>query len=169
MKWEIPLVKRSVGGIACDRPMVTLRVATPYGFRTVRFWFDSGADVTMIPVPLARREGIEFPESPAARGTATGVAGRTSRYRGSLRVLIAGEGFAWPCDFLVPPPSVPQGSTLYEYGLLGRAGFLAAFAVCLDAKHFHLQRNFLDRPRWYRLFRRFWPLFPKRHDARDPL
>jgi len=169
MKWKIPLIERSASGIACDRPLLTLRVATPYGLTPVHFWFDSGADVATIPVPLARQNGIEFAESEGARGAATGFAGRTTRYRGAIRPLIAGEGYEWPCDFLVPPPSVPEGSRLYEYGLLGGAGFLAAFAVCLDNEYFHLRRSFLDRPRWFRLFRRFWPLFPKLHNALDPL
>jgi hypothetical protein len=151
MKWKIPLVERSVGGIRCDRPLVTLRVATPYGFRAIRFWFDSGADVTMIPVGLAREQGIEFAESEAARGTATGLVGRTTRYRGTIRVLVAREGFEWPCDFLVPPSSGSGGAT--QYAVLGRAAFLTAFAMCIDSKYFYLRRSFLDRPRWYPLLR----------------
>jgi Aspartyl protease len=169
MKWKIPLIGRSVGGVACNRPLVTLLVATPYGLTTVQFWFDTGADVTTIPVPLARDRGIQFPVSEAARGTATGLVGRTTRYRGSVRVLIAGEAFEWPCDFLVPPPSAPQGVAANQFGILGRATFLTAFAACVDDKHFYLRRRFLDRPRWYRLFRRLWPLFPKPHDAQNPL
>jgi len=168
MKWKIPLVERFVGGIACPRPLVTLRVATPYGLRAIRFWFDSGADLTTIPVSLAREQGIEFAESEAARGTASGLVGRTTRYRGSIRVLIAGEGFEWPCDFLVPP-SVPQGMAVKKYAVLGRAAFLTAFAACIDDEYFYVQRRFLERPLWYRLIRRLWPLFPKHHAARDPL
>lgn len=169
MKWKIPLVERHVGGMACSRPLVTLRVATPYGFTEVHFWFDTGADVAMIPIPLAREKGIAFTEAEAVRGTATGFVGRTTRYRGTLPVLIAGERFAWPCDFLVPPASVPEGRNTYAYGILGRAAFLTAFAACLDDKYFYLRRRFLDRPWWYRLLRRFWPLFPKYHKAHDPL
>jgi hypothetical protein len=149
--------------------LVTLLVATRYGLGPIRFWFDTGADLTTLPVPLARDRGIEFTVSEATRGTTTGLVGETTRYRGAIRLLIAGEGFEWPCDFLVPPPSAPQGVAGNEYAILGRASFLAAFAACIDDRYFYLRRRFLERPGWYRLLRRLWPLFPKDHPPLDPL
>lgn len=169
MKWKIPLVPRRVGGIVCPRPEVTIRVVSRYGLSPIRFSFDTAADLTTIPIPLARREGVEFAESEAARGTATGLVGSATRYRGTIRVLVGGEGFEWPCDFLVPPPSAPQGAGAGAYAVLGRAAFLTAFAACVDDEYLVLRRRFLERPAWYRLIRRLWPLLPKYHPPHSPL
>lgn len=169
MKWKIPLVPRRVGGILCPRPEVLIRVASRYGWSPIRFSFDTGADLTTIPIPLARREGIVFPESESTRGIATGLVGSTSRYRSTIRVNIGGEGFEWPCDFLVPPSSASQWAGADAYGVLGRAGFLSAFIACIDNECLVLRRRYLERPGWYRLIRRLWPLFQKPHPPRDPL
>src|SRR2546421_9367247 len=105
MKWKIPLVLQQVGNIRCPRPRIILRVMSRYGLSHIPFFFDTGADLTTVPIPLARREGIAFSEGESARGTAVGLVGSTIRYRSTIRVLIGREGFEWPCDFLVPPAS----------------------------------------------------------------
>ncbi len=169
MKWKIPLVPRRVGGLACPRPMVTIRVVSRYGWSPIRFSFDTGADVTTIPIPLARREGIAFAESQSVRGTATGLLGAATRYRGAIRVVVGGEGFEWPCDFLAPPASTPPGMAAAAYAVLGRAPILTAFAACVDDEYLYLRRRYLERPAWYRLVRRLWPLLAKRHHPHTPL
>ena len=99
MKWRLRLVRRTLGGIDCNRPDVTLWVRSRYGdYAKIRFIVDTASDFTAIPISLAQREGIAFPQSPAQRGTAGGLLGAVEKYLGALHVRIAGEEFNWPCE-----------------------------------------------------------------------
>jgi hypothetical protein len=74
--------------------MVTLDVRTRYGtFAPLFFVVDSGADVSAMPIRLARREGIAFPQTQAVRGIARGMVGEVDKYRGSIHVRASGEVF----------------------------------------------------------------------------
>jgi Aspartyl protease len=115
MKFRIPLVFQRVSGFDCPRPEVTLWVSTSYGFTPLQFIVDTGADFTTIPIPLAQREGIPFTQSASTQGRATGMLGSAEKFRGTLRVRIAGEEDDWPCDFLVSPQ---RGSSCGPAGLL---------------------------------------------------
>ena len=57
MKWKIPLIEWQVSGIDCPRPVIWLRVVSRFGFYPLRFAVDPGADLTTIPIPLARKAG----------------------------------------------------------------------------------------------------------------
>jgi hypothetical protein len=166
MKVKIPLVNRTVGGFPCPRPRVTLQVGTRYGYAALKFYFDTGADLVTVPITLARHEGIEFPESEATRGVATGLVGATTKYRGTIRVRIRRDVFVWPCDFLVGSATATAAE---DYYVLGRAGFLREFAACVDDEYFKIRRRFRDRPWWYRAARRLWPVVSRLHPADQPL
>jgi hypothetical protein len=176
MKIKIPLVRYRVSTFPCDRPEVTLWVRTRYDYIPLRFHIDTGADCSAIPMARARREGIEFPSTPASRGTAASLLGSVDRYLGSLHVRIAGEEFDWPCSFLSPPTTPAligsegmSRSTLQEYAVLGRAGFLIDFALPIDGDYLTLTRRHSHRPWWYRAGRKLWPELPRRCSHWEPL
>ena len=52
-------------------------------------------------------------------------------------VRIAGLEYSWPCDFL----EVPGPSSASPYGVIGRAGFLDDFAVCVVKPDWTLRRR----------------------------
>jgi hypothetical protein len=172
MKRKLHLVSRRIAGVDCDRPEVTLWVRTRYdGFARVRFIVDTAADFTAFPISLAEREGIDFPRSESTRGTARGLVGAVEKYLGSFHVRLADEEFDWPCDFLMPPAS----STLETPGqrlartspVLGRAGFLVAFAIHIDGDYLTIVRRWGSRPLWYRLWEKLQPA--REHPVTEPL
>src|SRR5438309_2119231 len=102
-------------------PLVYIRVRSRYGdFARVRFCIDTAADYSALPIPTAQQEGISYPQGAVARGTAAGLVGQVTRYRGIISVRLFNEDFTWPCDFLetAGPASVDP------YGVIGRAGFV---------------------------------------------
>src|SRR5262249_12004922 len=127
MKRKIHLSSRSSSGEE-NCPFVRIRVRTRYGdFVPVRFFIDTGADYSALPIPIARRLGFVSPQTAASQGMATGLVGSVLRYGGVLHLRLFNEDFTWPCDFLdaAGPASVDP------YGVLGRAGFTRDFAFCL--------------------------------------
>jgi hypothetical protein len=152
MKWRLRLVRRTVGGVDCHRPEVTLWVRSRYGdYAKIQFIVDTASDLTAISIPLAQKEGMAFPQSPAQLGMAGGLLGAVEKYLGSIHIRIAGEEFDWPCDFLVLPPAGPETPAARQARtapVLGRAGFLAAFAIGIDGDYLTVKR----RPRgpWWR-------------------
>jgi hypothetical protein len=164
MKWRLTLEGgRTIRGFRTPRPVVTLWVRTRLGtFARLQFLVDSGADCTSLPLPFALRVGIAVPRSEASQITVGGLLGSTRGYRGAIQVRIGREDLDWPCDFLhtpLPPPTRPPG-------VLGRAGFLDAFTICLNDDFLTIQR----RPRSWRqrLAQLLWP-FARRQDRDDPL
>ena len=90
MKARIPLTRRTVDGISCPFPLVTLQVQDKYGtYAKLLFRIDTGADFCGIPIALARREQIAFSERKP--GVATGLVGSTKKFHDLIRVLIAGN------------------------------------------------------------------------------
>jgi hypothetical protein len=141
-----------------DCPLVWLSVRSRYGdFPAVRFSLDPGADASAIPIALARRLGIAFPQDEASRATAAGLVGRADRFRGLLNVQIAGVEYSWPCDFI----DAPGPSSVDPYGVIGRAGFLDDFAFCVNKPYFTLRRR--------KLWAIFLPPWTPKHDAGEPL
>jgi hypothetical protein len=158
MKRKIRLSGRPPRYAPQDGPLARIEVRNRYGlFVSILFCIDSGADVSAIPTALAQSEGIPYPHDEASRATAAGLVGSVVRYRGSLRVRIAGADYSWPCDFL----EAPWPSSTEPYGVIGRAGFLDDFAFCIDKPYFTLRRR-----KWWKLF---LPPWTPEHDANDPL
>jgi hypothetical protein len=157
--FEVRLAHHFSGLIRCDRPEATLWVRSRYGdFVEIRFVVDTGADLTTIPIFRAERQGIGFRRHQP--GVAAGLVGRAQRYRDEIALLIGGEPFVWPCQF-VETPSEVRGSVL---PVLGRAGLCDVFDFCLGRTAFTLTR----RGRLLARLRRWWP-FRRVHEPDEPL
>jgi hypothetical protein len=169
MKIRIPLVEHDVAGIRCPLPIVTLGVRDRYGgWVDLYFRVDTQADFTTIPMGTAQEEGIPF----ATRhpGTAYGLVGAVSKFRDRVRLRIAGREYEWPCDFVAAPSPVPEGRVLPEItAVLGRAGFLAEYAVAVDSGFLILTRLGPLRRWWRRCLHAVWHGFGLIHPFDEPL
>jgi hypothetical protein len=132
------------------------------------FRVDTQADLTAIPIPTARREGIAFgTEHP---GTAYGLAGAVEKFRGRVRLLIAGREHDWPCDFVATPSPPPEGRPLPALSpVLGRAGLLDEYAVALDSGYLILTRLGPLRRWWRRRLHAVWLGLRLVHPLDEPL
>ena len=118
-----------------------------------------------MPLWLAEQEKIPFPRTEQAHGRSTGLVGAVLRYRGLIHVRLFGEEFDWPCDFLESQvPANRQG-----YGVIGRAGFLAAVNFCIAPPFCSIERWRDHLPRWRRLLLRLVPTWAREHPADSPL
>jgi hypothetical protein len=118
---RLRLEDRNVGPVRCPRPRVTLLVRSRFGDNApIPFVLDTGADITAIPITVAESEGIAFRRT--SEGAASGLLGRTTIFRDTIRVVIGGRPYDWPCNFVVTPPGGRD-----SLPVLGRAGFLDAF------------------------------------------
>jgi hypothetical protein len=166
MKYKVKLSPRSVlaGRFPCAIPEITVLVRTSLGNAKLRFVVDTGADITTIPMWLAQQERIDV--SPhAIQGSVTGLHGQTvGKVCDLITFQIAGVRYQWPCDFILSPP------TQRRIPVLGRAGFLREFAVCIDDEYLKITCRNRSRSWW----RRWWyklryNLFPLSWDAAQPL
>jgi hypothetical protein len=149
-------------------PVLTLWVRTRYGdFADVPFVVDTGADCTSMPASFAQSKGIPFSRAAANRGLVSGLVGSVERYRGSIQVRIGAELFDWPCDFLLAPPPAAARRRIRPPVVLGRAGFLSDFAVCLDDATLTIERR--PHSGWQRLRRLFVPRLARWHPYDTPL
>ncbi len=147
MKRKVRLPDFVIQGHRCGDPVVTINVRTRFGtFAPLRFLVDTGATLSNVPIPLARQEGIPFDRSPVARGRSRGLVGSVERFRGALHLRIFGEEFHWPCDFLDEAPG-----SMRDYAVLGRAGLIDAFKVCIAAPFVTIARRLGHLPWWLRL------------------
>jgi hypothetical protein len=99
------------------------------------------------------------------------MVGRVEKFLGSVHVRIGGEEFDWPCDFLVLPPAGPETPAARQARtapVLGRAGFLGAFAIGIDGDYLTVKRR-PTGPWWRRLLRALWPGFARDHELTEPL
>jgi hypothetical protein len=147
-------------------PLVKVLTRSRWGdFAEVQFCIDTGADLTSLPVYLAEREGIAYPRDEDSRRRAGGLVGSVDCYRGTIQLRIFGEDFTWPCRFLDSPPPASREA----YGVIGRAGFLAAFHFCIKGAYLTLERRLDDRPLWQRLLLSLLPPWTRTHAADQPL
>jgi hypothetical protein len=139
--------------------MLLLRVRGAFGeFTPVSFCIDTGADFSALPIPLAQHEGIAYPRDETRRSIASGLIGSVSKYRGVLRVRVFGEDFVWPCDFL----ESAGPASAHPYGVIGRAGFLDVFTLCIEKPVFTLRRR-------GSFWKRFLPPWTPKHPIDQPL
>ncbi|MFO0847847.1 MAG: hypothetical protein U0871_04690 [Gemmataceae bacterium] len=96
-------------GFEAPRADIPLPVDTGRGVLTLPFLVDTGAAVSLIPIPLA--DAIDLPY-PAERGTddspPSTMHGRLTGYRGEFSTRILGHSLMIPCFFYVPPDRPPE-------------------------------------------------------------
>jgi len=144
-------------------PLAWISVRSRYGdFAPIHFCIDTGAGYSALTIPIARQEGITYPQAAVARGTASGLVGQVVRYRGVIQVRLFDEDFTWPCDFL----DTAGPASVEPYGVIGRAGFVDDFAFCLDKPFFTLRRR---GPMWRRLLTSLFPPWTPEHHFDQPL
>lgn len=101
-----------------------LHVISPEGLAPFIFLFDTGADVSSLPVSAAEKLGIDLDKCPEE--SMTGYEGTTVLvYRSNIRVRFNKIILTIPCVFN-PNEEVPI--------LLGRAGILNKFNILLNGK-----------------------------------
>ncbi len=109
-------------GLRCDHAEVTIKIVTEDGDTTrLHFFFDSGADLMVIPTYVARHEGIRYRED--YPGTiASSVGGSVPCYYDFVQVRssLSGRTHRWVCAFT---------ESLQGRLVVGRAGFLNDFAA----------------------------------------
>jgi hypothetical protein len=131
----------------------------------VRFKVDTGADLSAVPVSTAQQVGINFSRS--SPGIAGGLVGAVPKYRGTIQTLIAGVRYEWPCDFLETPSGLSTASSLLP--VLGRAGFLDAFDVCISGGFLTLARRNRFREWQRNAWRKVRSWFTGERSTADPL
>ncbi len=164
---RLRLASRTVAGIACPSPVVKRHVRDGYGgWAALFFRIDTQADFTTIPIDTARAEGIRFATD--RPGTAHGLTGAVEKFRDRVRLRIAGREHEWPCDYVASPS--PEGRPLPELlPVLGRAGFLADYAVTLDSGFLILTRLGPLRRWWRRCRHAAWGILGLIHPINEPL
>jgi hypothetical protein len=115
-------------GLPCDLPQVEVEIATDYGLTTrLRFFYDTGADLMVIPIYVADHEGIRFRKD--YRGTlGSSMGGTVDCFYDFVRVRssLSGRTHRWVCAF---------ADNLKTHPIIGRAGFLQDFAACIRRGH----------------------------------
>jgi hypothetical protein len=122
-----PSLKRllaSEAGLCCDHAEIPVDVVTDYGDTArLRFLFDTGADLMMIPPYVARHEGIRYREEyPGTLGSSIGGSVRCYFDFVQVRSSISGRTHRRVCAFA----ESPQARIV-----LGRSGFLDDFTAAL--------------------------------------
>ncbi len=169
MKARLKMWGRTVDGMACPFPVVKLRVRDQYGFLVpLTFRVDTQADLSVIPLRTAQEERIPFSEE--RQGHAIGLVGETTRYRDRIHVVVAGREHDWPCDFVKVPVQRATGRPHPDLlPVLGRAGFLAEYAIAVDSGYLTITRIGPIR-RWLRVrLQQLWKFFGMVHPTEQPL
>jgi hypothetical protein len=169
MKVRLKLRDRTVEGVACPFPLLTLRVRDRYGaLAPLRFRVDPQADFTTIPARTALQEAIPISEERVR--PVRGMTGASEAYRGHIRLVIAGREHDWPCDFTKPAVDAATGRPLPDLSpVLGRAGFLEEYALGIDSGYLILTRLGSLR-RWYRRrLHAVWQALGLLHPTGEPL
>jgi hypothetical protein len=103
-------------------------VTQRHGITSMRFVFDVGSDLMIIPTYVAHREGIAYRRLHASVLTSS-VGGRVSCYYDfvTIQSSLSGRQHQWPCAF---------AEGMQAPLVVGRAGFLDDFAPWIKDGHF---------------------------------
>ena len=151
-------------GFECPRYVVPLLLPTRTGERIFEFIFDTGADISLFPLPQVDESGLQYRRDrlPAARPVtlAGSLAGHTGEIEPRLRIGDIDVTFSLPCFFYDPDPPTAShapdrvapardldnweqrtatGSarpTRNPRAVLGRLGFLSRFRVFAHHERF---------------------------------
>jgi hypothetical protein len=109
---SFPHIARPWQGFRCDQPSVYLPVDTENGTFALRFILDTGSAITLIPVALANRLGVVFPEERAGPNDCPRTLhGRLEGHLGDIQSTFLGQELRIPCFFYDPPPPQPSHPT----------------------------------------------------------
>ncbi len=115
-------------GLSCSSPQIPVVIVTPYGNTAkLRFIYDTGADLMVIPVYVARHQGIPFrTDYPGRIGSSLGGGVRCYYDYVQVRSSLSGKTHRWVCAF---------ADSLQARLILGRAGFHDDFATAVEGGH----------------------------------
>jgi hypothetical protein len=114
-------------GLGCDYPQVRITIVTSSGDTTLRFFYDTGADLMVIPLYVARHVGIPYREEfPGMIGSSLGGGVRCYYDFVQVRSSLSGKTHRWVCAF---------ADSLQARLVVGRAGFLDDFAIAITGHH----------------------------------
>jgi hypothetical protein len=124
----------SAAGLRCDRAEVLVEVIAGRGHTTrMRFIYDTGADLMVIPTYVARHEGIPYREDyPGTLGSTVGGSVRCYYDFVQVRSALSGRTHRWVCAF---------AENLQARLLIGRAGFQDDFAAAVRGHHLIVSRR----------------------------
>lgn len=110
-------------GLRCDHGEVAIDIVTDDGDTTRhRFFYDSGADLMVIPTHVAHVEGIRYSAAyPGMIASSLGGDARCFYDYVQVRSSLSGKVHRWVCAF-----AESERTRL----VVGRAGFLHDFAAC---------------------------------------
>ena len=120
-------------GLRCYQPQVPIVIVTGYGdTKRLRFFYDTGADHMIIPVYVARHEGIPYREDfPGTLSSSVGGSARCYFDFVQVRSSLSGRTHRWVCAFT---------ESVRARLIVGRAGFLDEFAVGIRGGHLVVSR-----------------------------
>ena len=140
-----------------------------YGFLVpLTFRVDTQADLSVIPLRTGKRREFRFRKT--RQGHAIGLVGETTRYRDRIHVVVAGREHDWPCDFVKVPVQRATGRPHPDLlPVLGRAGFLAEYAIAVDSGYLTITRIGPIRRRLRVRLQQLWKFFGMVHPTEQPL
>ncbi len=129
MARSVQLLLERQDGLRCDSAELTLEVVTVAGDTAkLRFFFDTGADLMVIPVYVARHEGIAFRQDyPGTLASSVGGTTRCFYDFVQVRSSLTGKTHRWVCAF---------AESVQARLIIGRSGFLDDFAAAVRGKYF---------------------------------
>jgi len=109
-------------GLRCDLPQVPILIITGSGnTKKLRFFYDTGADHMVIPIYVARHEGIRYREEfPGTVSSSIGGSARCFYDFVQVRSSLSRRTHHWVCAFT---------ESLQAPLVVGHAGFLHDFAA----------------------------------------
>jgi hypothetical protein len=115
-------------GLRCDLPRVPIVIVTGSAdTKRLRFFYDTGADHMVIPVYVARHEGIPYREDcPGTLSSSVGGSARCFYDFVQVRSSLSGRTHRWVCAFV---------ESVQVRLIVGRAGFLDEFSVSIRGRH----------------------------------
>jgi hypothetical protein len=119
---------RNQDGLRCDLAQVPVEIDKGQDITaTLRFFCDTGADLMVIPIYVARRVGIRYVEEhPGTLSSSVGGGVRCFYDYVQVRSSLSGRTHRWVCAF---------AEGLQARLILGRSGFLDDFAVAVKGHH----------------------------------
>jgi hypothetical protein len=128
---EAASLKRLLGnpeGLRCDSAELALHVVTRTGdTRKLRFFFDTGSDLMVIPIYVARYAGIAFRQDyPGTLASSVGGATRCFYDFVEVRSSLSGKTHRWVCAF---------ADSVQARLILGRSGFFDEFEAAVRGQY----------------------------------